>query len=102
VIFKFLTAALVAYLGWRMWHGFGPLPGSPKPAEKPPVDKGYVEARSLLDVPSDADAEQIRAAHRRLIARVHPDRGGSAELTRRVNAARDLLLQDLEANRPKD
>ena len=35
----------------------------------------------------------IRAAHRRLLAAVHPDRGGSADLTRRVNAARDLLLQ---------
>nr|WP_239987485.1 DnaJ domain-containing protein [Sphingosinithalassobacter portus] len=101
-MFKFLTAALVAYLGWRMWHGFGPLPGSPKPAQEPPVREGHRDACTLLDVPADADAEQIRAAHRRLIARVHPDRGGSAELTRRVNAARDLLLQDLEANRPKD
>ena len=34
---------------------------------------------------------EIRAAHRRLLQAVHPDHGGSAELTRRVNAARDLL-----------
>ena len=52
------------------------------------------EARSLLDVPADAGPDAIRAAHRRLIARVHPDVGGSADLTRRVNAARDLLLGD--------
>jgi DnaJ family protein C protein 19 len=38
------------------------------------------------------DADAIRAAHRRLIAEIHPDRGGSAEEARRVNAARDLLL----------
>ena len=33
--------------------------------------------------------DDIRAAHRRLIARVHPDAGGSAGLATRVNAARD-------------
>ena len=37
-------------------------------------------------------ADAIRAAPRRLIAGVHPDRGGSADLARRINAARDLLL----------
>ncbi len=52
------------------------------------------EARRLLDVPGDATREEIRAAHRRLIARVHPDVGGSADLAHRVNAARDLLLRD--------
>jgi curved DNA-binding protein CbpA len=46
----------------------------------------------VLGVAPDADAEAIRAAHRRLAANVHPDRGGSDELARRVNAARDLLL----------
>ncbi|HEY0327355.1 MAG TPA: molecular chaperone DnaJ, partial [Allosphingosinicella sp.] len=30
--------------------------------------------------------------HRRLIARVHPDAGGSEELARRINAARDALI----------
>ena len=50
------------------------------------------EARRLLDVPPDASREQVRAAHRRLVARVHPDVGGSADLTRQVNAARDTLL----------
>jgi len=51
------------------------------------------EARRLLEVPADASADEIRAAHRRLVARVHPDVGGSADLTRQVNAARDALLR---------
>jgi hypothetical protein len=51
------------------------------------------EARRLLEVPIDATTEEIRAAHRRLIARVHPDVGGSADLARRVNTARDTLLR---------
>lgn len=51
------------------------------------------KARRLLEVPIDATSEEIRAAHRRLVARVHPDVGGSADLTRQVNAARDTLLR---------
>ena len=53
----------------------------------------HEEARRLLDVPIDATPQEIRAAHRRLVARVHPDVGGSADLTRQVNAARDTLLR---------
>ena len=52
------------------------------------------EARAVLGVAPDADADEIRAAHRRLLANLHPDRGGSDELARRVNAARDVLLKD--------
>ncbi|HEX8446530.1 MAG TPA: molecular chaperone DnaJ [Sphingomonas sp.] len=50
------------------------------------------EALALLELPIGADADRIRAAHRRLIARVHPDQGGSTDLARRVNLARDTLL----------
>lgn len=57
------------------------------------------EARRVLDVPLGADALTIRAAHRRLVSRVHPDQGGSAELAARVNAARDALLSELDHRR---
>ena len=60
---------------------------------RPPGDE--TEARHILGVGSNAGREEIRAAHRRLIAEVHPDRGGSAEATRRINAARDLLIGKL-------
>ena len=53
------------------------------------------EARALLGVPTDADANTVRAAHRRIVAQVHPDKGGTAELTSRVNTARDVLLAAL-------
>ncbi len=58
-----------------------------------PIDE--IEARQLLGVGLNADAEEINAAHRRLIAQVHPDKGGTAELAHRVNAARDLLIAKL-------
>ncbi|MEA3029125.1 MAG: hypothetical protein QOJ53_2325 [Sphingomonadales bacterium] len=54
------------------------------------------EARALLDVGEGASLEEIRAAHRRLIAKVHPDAGGSAGLATRVNAARDALIAELK------
>ena len=53
------------------------------------------EARAVLGLPAGADAEAIRAAHRRIVAQVHPDKGGTDDLTARVNAARDTLLADL-------
>jgi DnaJ-domain-containing protein 1 len=60
-------------------------------APQPPIDEK--EARAILGVDRAADADAIRAAHRRLVAAVHPDRGGSAELARRINVARDVLLK---------
>ena len=51
------------------------------------------EARSLLGVGPEADAAEITAAHRRLMAMVHPDKGGAAGLAVQVNAARDRLLR---------
>lgn len=57
------------------------------------------EARALLGVRESDDAETIRAAHRRLIARVHPDQGGTPELARRTNMARDVLLAELSRKR---
>ncbi len=61
------------------------------PPAPPPLN--IVEARALLGVDESADADTIRAAHRRLIALIHPDRGGTEELARKINAARDALLR---------
>jgi DnaJ family protein C protein 19 len=54
------------------------------------------EARELLNIHVGATADEIRAAHRRMMARVHPDAGGSAGLATRVNAARDTLIAELK------
>jgi DnaJ family protein C protein 19 len=49
-------------------------------------------ARNLLGVNRNATPGDITEAHRRLLIRVHPDRGGSNEAVHRANGARDLLL----------
>ncbi|HEX8641770.1 MAG TPA: DnaJ domain-containing protein [Allosphingosinicella sp.] len=59
------------------------------------------EARALLGVGEAASLKEIRDAHRRLIAKVHPDAGGSAELATRVNAARDALVAELNRRTPR-
>lgn len=54
------------------------------------------QARALLGVERTASREAIIDAHRRLIARVHPDRGGTNEQVHAANAARDLLLDRID------
>ena len=59
------------------------------------------DARKLLGVSPDATLVDIRDAHRRLIARVHPDTGGSEELANRVNVARDTLVAEMNRRTPR-
>ena len=51
------------------------------------------EAASMLGVSETASRGEIEAAFRRLIQRVHPDRGGAPGLAAKLNAARAVLLK---------
>ena len=51
------------------------------------------EARAILGVSADASKAQINAAWKKVMARAHPDQGGTQGLAARVNAARDHLLK---------
>ena len=64
-----------------------------KRAISKPSAMGRGEAAKLLGIASDADTDTVLEAHRRLIAKVHPDAGGNAELASRVNQARDTMLK---------
>ena len=80
---QIILAALLGFTLWKLWgeHSRGRM--------------SLADARALLDLDDAADARAVEQAHRRLIARVHPDVGGSKELAQRVNVARDTLLADL-------
>ena len=70
----------------------GRWPWEPKVSTR---NQAVFRARRLLGVEAQASREEIVAAHKRLVAMVHPDRGGSNDQVHEANAARDLLLDEL-------
>ena len=50
------------------------------------------EALAVLGLAEGASEDEIKAAHRRLIRRTHPDAGGTADLAARINRAKDVLV----------
>jgi DnaJ domain len=80
---------LESYLDRRLGGDWRKAQSAPR---GPRTDMTRDEALAILGLPSNATEEEIRAAHRRLILRVHPDAGGSADLAARINRAKDVLL----------
>jgi hypothetical protein len=50
------------------------------------------QAYEILGLSPDVPDEQIKQAHKRLMQKLHPDRGGSSYLASQINAARDTLI----------
>lgn len=65
--------------------------GDPPPASSS-TDMSRQEALAVLGLDNEADEEAIVAAHRKLMQKLHPDRGGNNYLAAKVNQAKDLLL----------
>jgi DnaJ family protein C protein 19 len=55
-------------------------------------DMTKAKACEVLGIKSTANREEIIAAHRRMMQKVHPDRGGSDYLAAEINRAKDTLL----------
>jgi DnaJ homolog subfamily C member 19 len=105
-----VLGSLAVFLVGRLAHEESG-PDGPKPSTEgrawwacPPSSPGCAPTRSdllsereraarLLEVQPTASRPVVEAAYKKLAVRAHPDHGGDADLMRRLNAARDLLLQ---------
>lgn len=70
------------------WRADG-APGRPPPSRGPMTRE---EAYNILGLKPGATPEDVKAAHHRLMLKIHPDQGGSTYLAAQINQARDVLL----------
>ncbi len=61
-------------------------------------DTSVEEALQILGLEGQPNKDEIIKAHRRLIQKLHPDRGGNDYLASRVNLAKETLLKHIDTN----
>ncbi|MGE4063377.1 MAG: DnaJ domain-containing protein [Rhodospirillaceae bacterium] len=77
-----------AHPDWRETTGAGP--SAPPPAA---AGMSREEALRILGLQDGATVADVKAAYRKLMGQLHPDKGGSDYLAAKVNQAKDFLLK---------
>jgi len=67
-------------------------PGEARRPASPNGNMSRLEAYQILGLSPGATREEVLTAHRRLMQKMHPDRGGSDYLAVKINQARETLL----------
>lgn len=86
-----LLAGLIAII-WRWALGKWPWDYLRSPPKQSQQSVLLGDARRVLGLDQGATKTEIREAHRRIAAAIHPDRGGDTARLAELNAARDTLL----------
>ncbi len=74
------------------WFAYFERAGKKEKAKRAKIEA----ALKILELSATATGEEIKAAHKRLIQKNHPDAGGSQDFASKINEARDVLLNSLK------
>jgi len=82
-----------------LWRQFQSMQQKQQNQSTPGANSGTMDtatACQILELEENPSKEDILAAHKRMMAKNHPDKGGSTYLASQINQAKDLLLAELE------
>ncbi|HJO12588.1 MAG: molecular chaperone DnaJ [Gammaproteobacteria bacterium] len=90
---------LIAYLDRNHadWRDVAGEKASQSSSTPPQLDDSHMTrplALEILGLSDPVEEKEIADSHRALMQKLHPDRGGSGYLAKKINAARDFLLDD--------
>ena len=95
---RLLLAYLARTRGGRYGNADTGSSGSAGGSTHPDTQMSISEASEVLGIDQNADRDTIIEAHRRLMHRMHPDKGGSNYLAAKINAAKKTLIEAKQQN----
>jgi DnaJ family protein C protein 19 len=81
------------YQSARGAKGFGAGAGANDGSDRADGQMSLTQACQILGLGANPSRDEVIAAHRRLMQKLHPDRGGSTYLAQQLNEAKRVLLK---------
>ncbi|MDG1709435.1 MAG: hypothetical protein P8H03_11770 [Emcibacteraceae bacterium] len=87
------TAAVLSWQG-SLWTYLRSKAGGVGVEQKPEQAMTRKEALEILELSGAPTPDEIKAAHHKLMKKIHPDQGGSGYFAAKLNQAKDILLNN--------